>query len=80
MAHWSSCSVNNGPALPVGSCDCGNDAPDAGNVIPFRAKRLSGFISDGEKLNSALTINLAEPFYDQRDTSPCEMPPPENLA
>ena len=26
MAHWSSCSINNGPALPVGDCDCGNDA------------------------------------------------------
>jgi hypothetical protein len=21
--HWSDCAVNNGPALPVGECDCG---------------------------------------------------------
>lgn len=27
MAHWSSCAVNNAPALPVGPCDCGNNAP-----------------------------------------------------
>ncbi len=28
MDHWSSCAVNNGPALPVGPCNCGNDAPE----------------------------------------------------
>ena len=22
-AHWSDCSVNNGPAYPAGPCDCG---------------------------------------------------------
>lgn len=21
--HWSDCAVNNGPALPIGECDCG---------------------------------------------------------
>lgn len=29
MAHWSDCPVNNAPALPVGPCNCGNDAPVA---------------------------------------------------
>jgi hypothetical protein len=27
-AHWSSCAVNNGPALPVGPCDCGGYQSD----------------------------------------------------
>lgn len=44
MAHWSNCATNNGPALPVGPCDCGNDAPSV--VIPFRTKKLTGFIPE----------------------------------
>lgn len=35
MAHWSSCSINNGPALPVGDCDCGDDAPMTAEIIQF---------------------------------------------
>ena len=33
--HWSDCAVNNGPALPVGECDCGGLelADDAALVI-----------------------------------------------
>ena len=27
-AHWSSCAVNNGPALPAGPCDCGGFRAD----------------------------------------------------
>ena len=27
--HWSDCAVNNGPALPVGSCDCGGFKSDS---------------------------------------------------
>lgn len=36
MAHWSSCATNNGPALPIGPCDCGGGAPevDAQNRWP----------------------------------------------
>jgi hypothetical protein len=51
MAHWSSCSTNNGPAIPPGPCDCGNNAPEPkpmGEVIPFRPKRLSGFLKDAD--------------------------------
>lgn len=27
IQHWSSCAVNNAPALPVGPCDCGGFNP-----------------------------------------------------
>jgi hypothetical protein len=35
MAHWSSCSTNNGPALPPGPCDCGDNAPLSADIILF---------------------------------------------
>lgn len=28
VEHYSSCAVNNAPALPVGPCDCGGYVPD----------------------------------------------------
>jgi len=34
MAHWSDCAVHNAPALPVGLCDCGNDAPRSAVAVP----------------------------------------------
>lgn len=39
MAHWSDCPVNNAPALPVGACTCGNNAPNlnpVGHVSPYQ--------------------------------------------
>jgi hypothetical protein len=36
--HWSDCAVHNGPALPVGPCDCGASSPPApGEVEWLRA-------------------------------------------
>lgn len=26
--HWSDCAINNAPALPVGSCNCGGFVPE----------------------------------------------------
>ena len=40
MAHWSSCAVHNAPALSVGECDCGNDAPRSFEEVREVAMRL----------------------------------------
>jgi hypothetical protein len=55
LGHWSSCAVHNGPALPVGKCDCGGldlaDDPSHDRIAPFvpEAGRGGLLIEDGER-------------------------------
>jgi hypothetical protein len=39
--HWSSCAVNNAPALPVGPCDCGGLDP----AIEYMDDRVTGVVA-----------------------------------
>ncbi len=56
MAHWSSCAVHNAPALPVGPCDCGDDAPMTATVIQIRDYQNK---RDIDRLYEEITAELA---------------------
>ena len=39
--HWSDCAVNNEPAYPAGSCDCGGFGRDNGMVERVRSAMVA---------------------------------------
>jgi hypothetical protein len=44
--HWSDCAVNNGPALPIGPCDCGaNMDVEARDHHPFSASQAHRYLA-----------------------------------
>ncbi len=51
--HWSDCATSNGPAYPVGPCDCGAVPPE--NIAKaMQTKMLGpGHMTDAERLEAA---------------------------
>lgn len=51
--HWSDCATSNGPAYPVGPCDCGA-TPVANLSMVMQPKMLGpGHMTDAERLVAA---------------------------
>jgi len=63
MAHWSSCAVHNAPALPVGPCNCGGDAPEMSAdilCVDFKTKSKK-YTRNPEPEQQAVGISLDTP-------------------
>lgn len=79
--HWSDCAVNNGPALPVGSCDCGGMSDDIVKLCRWYAAH-EGDTSYGatfedaaaeiERLRAALAARQKGHFDGERIVSDAE--------